>query len=428
MQPRNPNDPASAPDPAVLDGAEVYLARGMALKRWWDQGGVDVPPSRKYPLTRTFNQPDASFGFFGQAPVEGRDMPVMGNFQSLLYDRPKSPRTDQERAAEWMRDQMREFVLHYFMRISSFALPEDITDEGQSAPPLFLRPFSLCSDDAVNRQGFGFSQLFYKRQGTGEIGAFPPDARSRIVALRRIGTEFEWILPYVNLFGFEIAYMPFGSQGPRLTLPLPEGSYLIVSRDFVLHQENPEPGVLGRYGFGYAFIRNPTPGLLAYGPGEFDAAFETIDFHVLADGRVRLDMAFVVNRPENILNPVLNPLNWGMQMANLMSMGLASRILPPALGSAGLGATGDPVFTFLALANLMTGGYAARELCLSRSQLEKSFLVTHFNQHYTMASGSLVTWRQIPDWLAPEDQLPAWVVSGTAAGAVGPPAAGGRWR
>ncbi len=421
-------EPAITPDPAVLEGAEVYLARGLALKRWWDQGGACAPPTRQFPLTRIVNEPDASCGFFGEATVEGRGMPVMGNFQSLLYDQPKAPRTDQGRAAQFMRDQMREFVLHYFMRISSFALPEDITDEGRSEPPLFLRPFSLCSDAAVNRQGFGFSQLFYKRQGTGEIGTFPPEERSKIIDLRRIGTDFEWIILYVNLFGFEITYMPFGSQGPKLTLPLPEGSYLIVSRDFVPDLANPEPGVLGRYGFGYAFIRNPTPHLLAYGPGEFDAAFETIYFNVLADGRVRLDMTFVVNRPENILNPALNPLNWGLQMANWMSLGLASRILPPALGPSGLGATGDPVFTFLALANLMTGGLAARELCLSRSQLEKSFLVTHFDQHYTMATGSLLTWRQIPDWLAPQDQLPAWVVNGSAAGAVGPPAAGGPWR
>ena len=414
-----------APNPAVLEGAEAYLARGLALKRWWNQGAI---PSRRFPLARTFDQPERSFGFFGEVPVEDRDMPVMGNFQSLSYDRPKAARSDLQQAAHWMRDQMREFILHYFMRISSFALPEDITDQGKAAPPLFLRPFSLCSDGAVERQGFGFSQLFFKRQGTGEIGAFPPEERSSIIDLRRIGPEFEWIILYVNLFGFEIAYAPFGSKGPKLTLPLPEGSYLIVNRDFVLHQENPEPGVLGRYGFGYAFLRNPTPGLLAYGPGEFDAAFETIDWSVLADGRVRLDMSFVVNRPENIVNPALNPLSWGMQMANVMSLGLASRFLPPAFGPSGLGAGGDPVFTFLSLANLMTGGLASSELCLSRSQLEKSFLVTHFNQHYTMATGSLMTWRQIPDWLAPEDQLPRWVVTGTAAGAAGPPCPAGSWR
>jgi hypothetical protein len=416
------------PNPAVLEGAEVYLARGLALKRWWDQGGVQAPPSRKFLLTRTVNEPAASFGFFGEAPVDGRTMPVMGNFQRLLYDRPKSPLADRQRAAEWMRDQMREFVLHYFMRISSFALPEDITDLGRPEPPLFLRPFSLCSSESVARQGFGFSQLFFKRHGTGEIGAFPPAERSPIVDLRRIGTDFAWILLYVNLFGFEIAYTPFGPQGPKITLPLPEGSYLIVNRDLVLHQENPEPGVLGRYGFGYAFLRNPGPGLLAYGPGEFDAAFETIDFTVFADGKVRLDMTFVVNRPENILNPALNPLHWGVQAADWMSLGLASRLLPPAFGPAGLNASGDPVFTFLAFANLLTGGLAARDLCLSRSQLEKSFLVTHFDQHYTMATGSLMTWREVPDWLAPESELPRWVVTGSAAGAVGPPGPGGAWR
>ncbi|MEA2604566.1 MAG: hypothetical protein QOF89_5558 [Acidobacteriota bacterium] len=404
--------PSPAAEQALLASAEAYLARGVALKRWWDEGGASAPSSRKFTLTRTFNQPDASFGFFGEAPVEGRRMPVMGNFQTLLYDRPKSPQLDLERAAQWMRDQIREFVLHYFMRISSFALPQDVTDRGRSEPPLFLRPFSLCSGGSAQRQGFGFSQLYYKRRHTGEIGAFPPGQRSAIVDLRRIGADFEWIILYVELFGFEITYMPLGSDGPRLTLPLPEGSYLIVSRDFVLHQENPEPGVLGRYGFGYAFLKNPTPGLLAYGPGEFDAAFETIDFQVLANGRVQLDMAFVVNRPERILSLSLNPLQWGLQLADWMSLGTATRFLP-AFGPAVSGlASGDPVFSFIALANLMTGGLAARELCISRIQLEKSFLATHFMQHYTMATGSLLTWRQIPDWLAPESELPRWVVTG----------------
>ena len=45
-----------------------------------------------------------SFGFFDVAKVEGRDMPIMGNYQSLLYDRPKSPFTSGVRVhvpAEW---------------------------------------------------------------------------------------------------------------------------------------------------------------------------------------------------------------------------------------------------------------------------------------------------------------------------------------
>ena len=35
--------------------------------------------------------------------------------------------------------------------------------------------------------------------------------------------------------------------------------------------------VLGEYGLGYAFVRSPDgPGILAYGPGQFQSGFQTI--------------------------------------------------------------------------------------------------------------------------------------------------------
>lgn len=378
---------------AVLDRVKTYLARELELKRWWDSGGADRPPAQKFTLTRTFNRPDVSFGFFGETPVEGRPLPIMGNFQGMFYDQPKSPRGD-VRTAEWMRDQMRQFILGYFMRISSFATPQNFTDPGRGPTPLLLRPFSWCPDEAVQRQGFGFSQLYYKLQASGEAGCFPPAERAAIVDLREIGTKYAWVVLLVRIFDFTVSFSPFGAAGPRLVVPLWEDSLLVMSPELVLHREDPEPGVLGSYGFGYAFIKNPVPGLLAYGPGEFDAAVETIYFHVLAGGEVRLDMTFIANRPQRILNVPLNPLALGLETADAMSLGLFSQLLPGVRGSSSplLGGGGvDPLFASISLANLLTGGLAAERLCISRSQLEKDFLVTHFVQHYTMATGSLLT-------------------------------------
>jgi hypothetical protein len=73
----------------------------------------------------------------------------------------------------------------------------------------------------------------------------------------------------------------------------------------------------------------------------------------------------------------------------------------------------DPITAYIAAANLVTGGMAARELCVSREQLEKDFLVQHFGQHYEMLSGSLLTWRRVPDWLDAA-ALPAWVTTGVS--------------
>ena len=99
-----------------------------------------------------------------------------------------------------------------------------------------------------------------------------------------------------------------------------------------------------------------------------------------------------------------------------MSFGLTSRLLAPVKGMLDQlpfrGGSLDPVFSSIALLNLFTGGLAAQELCISRDDLEKEFLVQHFMQHYDLIVGSLLTWRQIPDWLAGEENLPQWVVRG----------------
>ena len=71
----------------------------------------------------------------------------------------------------------------------------------------------------------------------------------------------------------------------------------------------------------------------------------------------------------------------------------------------------DLVDLYVRGANLMTGGLAARRLGVTKKQLEKDFLQKHFLQHYNVVTGSLITWRQIPDWLE-RDALPEWVESG----------------
>lgn len=412
--PRNGADREQA---AVLGSAGLYLQRGLDLKRWWDRTYRTNSFARKFPLTVSTNRPDESFGFFDTTLVDGREMPIMGNFQSLLYDQPKSPATDKVKAAQWMRDQVRQFALRYFMRVSHFLQPEAFIPPGdREQPPALLRPLSWCPEENPSPIGFGFQQIYYKRTDDGRVRAFPETESTAIVDLRRIGSEFEWILPRVKIFNFNFTVQPFGPGTPSAVLPLDEGSYLIMNRDFVINEEEPEPGMLGRYGFGYSFIKNPEPGLFAFGPGEFDAAIEIIQFCVYEDGSVRSEAIFVVNRPTRILNVSLNPLDWGIGAANLLTFGTSRYFLAPFQQAVdrlpGGDLSFDPVSLFVSTANLMTGGLAARDFCISLEQLERDFLVQHFQQHYQTLIGSLQTWRQIPDWLAPESELPSWVVTG----------------
>jgi hypothetical protein len=401
-------------DRLILDQVDGVLSDGRALRRWWDMKFPDGF-ARRFELERVFNRPDSSFGFYDEIRLDRGVLPLMGNYQEMFYDRTRTPASLNRESAAWLRDQLREFVLRYFMRVSAFRQPEAYVESNRRRLPRALSGLSWCNEPDILRQGFGFTQHFYKLRGTGEVGKFPAGSESAIIDLRELGVKYEWVVVKVRIFDFAFVFRPFGPDGPSLTVPLAEESYLVLSRDFILNEDDPAPETLGQYGTGYAFIRDPGRGLIAYGPGQFDAAIELIDFEVSARGEVRVKMAFVVNRPERIANVSLNPLDWGLRLADLFSAGAASRVfapvkgalerIPPELDSF------DPVYGFVWLANALSGDQAAEQLCISREQLEKDFLAQHFTQHYTTLVGSLLTWRQIPDWLDTA-ALPEWVVAG----------------
>ena len=422
---REPAEPASTDlspeDRQLLEGVDKALADALDLKRWWE--GVDAADTYedRFKLSATHNRPDASYGFFGLAEVGGAPMSVMGNVQEQFYDHPKTPGRSaaaKQEAAEWMNAQMREFVLRYFLRISDFRQPEAFPGEKEDAPPPFLRPLSWYSHDEGAQAGFGFEQIYYKRPGESEPRRFEPEERFGIVDLRELGAAYEWVVVKVELFDFKLVLAPFGPELPYGTLPGTEYSYLVLSRALVLDEQEPEGSDdLGRYGFGYAFLPTQEDSLLAYGPGRFEAAFQTLHFRVKQSGEVVSRMAFVANRPDKVVNISVDPVSWGLRMADVFSFGTASQVLEPMqkmwnrvprLGGV------DVVQSYINLANTLTGGGAARSLGVSKKQLHKNFLVAHFAQHYNVVAGSLVTWRQIPDWLDREN-LPDWVISGKSA-------------
>lgn len=395
----------------ILERVEGALADGRVLKRWWDRtypnGFAD-----KFELQRVFNRPATSFGFFDQVQLNARTLPVMGNFQEMFYDQPRTPTTGRREAASWMRDQLREFVLRYFMRVSAFRQPEVYVESPRPNLPDYLERLSWCTEPGILRQGFGFTQHYYKLRDTGKIGKFSAGTESAIIDLREIGEKYEWVVVKVSIFDFAFTFK-LSSNGPELSIPLTEQSYLVLSRDFILNEDDPTPDCRGRYGFGYAFIQDPKQGLIGYGPGQFSAAIELINFDVNKNGEVRVAMVFVVNKPERIANVSLNPVDWSFRLADLFSFGMTSRIFAPIKDS--LEAipveSFDPVYGFVSLVNTLSANQAAQQLCISKEQLNKDFLAQHFTQHYVTLVGSLLTWRQIPNWLDTA-ALPEWVVLG----------------
>jgi len=166
----------------------------------------------------------------------------------MKFDSMKSSSPDR------VRDQMSEFVLRYLMRISSFLFHDAYTTE------------RVCLPTGPERIGFGYTQHLYKLLGAEQAAAFPPEMANQIIDLRELFWKYEWILVKVDLYSFYLRFRPFGPGAPSLEAPLRESTYLVLTRDFMLDDSSKQDRVIGRYGFGYAMVKNPEPRLLAYGP------------------------------------------------------------------------------------------------------------------------------------------------------------------
>ncbi len=400
-------------DRTILSYAERTLADGMELARWWEAKDRIGDYAERFDVVREHNQSDRSFGFFDTAVVAGQGLPVMGVVQEMFYDRQKMA------TGETIREQLREFVLRYFMRVSDYRQPEAVPGGGRAAASALQRAISWLPEEEERRCGFGYQQLYYKLRESGKIGKFAADEQSAIVDLRDIGTVYDWILLKVDIFDFTLSFAPFGPAALKVQLPLKESTHLVLGPPFVKNLENPEPGVLAQYGFGYAFVPYaPDPGVIAYGPGHFAAAIQTVDFKVMEDGEIRARASFVVNRPNKIANVDVAPLDWGFQLADLMTFNMASRFMGPMKTIAerlpltrvsGV----DPISAYIWMANTLTGGLAGKRFGISKSVLEKRMLMQHFMQHYEMLINSLLVWRTVADW-TDHDRVPDHCRNGAA--------------
>ena len=403
-------------DLVVIRDVERALSDGLNLKHWWEQKEALGKYAEEFEFVRTYNRASRVTGFFDSTLLNGRNFPLTGLVQEMLFDESK------QASPEKVRDELREFILHYFLRVSSFRLPDAYVGRDQPTKTNVrkaLQPFSLCPEPQDPLAGFGYSQLYYKLRESGYIGKFPAHLQPRIVDLRRLDDIYEWIVLQVNLFNFNLSYTPFADGLFTLRFPQEEEIYIAISRDFIKNQTDPSLDLLGRYGLGYALLKPaPRKTIFAYGPGEFEAGFQLIDFEISKKGQSCVRMAFVSNRPVQITRIDLNLFSAGVRIADLMTFGLASRVFRPTMGfleqlSPRIGNL-DPVGTYITLVNLLTGGMAQNQLCASIEALEKNpMLLTHFMEHYNLIAGALMTWRHVQSWLNADD-VPRAVREGTS--------------
>lgn len=396
----------TAVDREIVRLADSTLARGTELLQWWERKDAAGDYPERFDVVRQYAEGDGSFGFYGKALVGGAQMPVMGVVQEMFYDRQKvaSPSV--------VRDQLREFLLRYFMRTCEFREPEPTPGAGAASRAAVEEALTWLPGEADRRVGFGYQQLYYKLAGSGRIGKFSSAERERIVDLRQVGETYDWIVLKVDIHDFQLSFAPFGDGAMKMQVPLKESAYLVLGPAFIRNAENPEPGVLAEYGYGYAFLPYAPPDappMLAFGPGYFACAVKSMIFRVMDDGEIRLRASFVVNRPDKITSVDIDPVGWGINAADRLTLGRASRLtsamrsvanrLPFRLSKV------DPLVAFISASNSLTGGMAGRRLGISMETLERRMLMQHFMQHHAMFMTSMRAWRAVSDWTDPS-QVP----------------------
>jgi len=388
-------------DEVLVGQVDSSLRNGRELMSWFESKDKDNNFADRFGVVQTYNPAEESYGFFDEAKLAQGLVKVMGLTQRNVFDQPKTA------VGMTMKRQLREYVLHYFMRSTDFLVPEAYGGRSFGEPPPVLSGLLWKSNGDPGMRGFGYSQWYYKTC-TGDIGKFAEEDRYRIRNLTELGETFEWIVLKVQLFNFKVPFKPFGNSGPQIVLPLQEESYVVLSKDFIVDRP-------GTYGLGYALLRGTSSDeLLAYGPGHFEAGFKTIRFEMDPEGTTRCRMAFTVNRPEKVMNIPMDPVGMAFRLANAVTLGAAAQFaaslqgfLPAFLTPTGI----DPVQAYIALANGLSGGAAGEHFGISKTELERFFLIQHFQQHYQMVTGAIATYRGVADWLA-AGSLPQWIRTG----------------
>lgn len=392
--PLAPGSPALTPDDVrVIGQVADSLAGGLEVYRWWKKAEAARSYREQYELERAFNPADRATAFFDEPLLSWDKVPLIGCVQRMTFDFSK-------RDPEEAHEQIREFVLRYFLRVSDYRRPA----------AFMIRELRRTKEQQAQLDGWGYSQVYYKLCDGGGIGKFPESAQAKIVDLREIGKTYEWIVFQARLFNLAFDLSPLGGSFPRLVLPVAAftDEYLITTKELVVVEENPEPGVLGRYGYGCATLRDTElrAGPLLWGPGRFYPGFAALYFEVRNTGETIVTAPFAVNRPERILGLQPDPLAAGFRLADGASAGLLSRFFPDLKNGF------DPVLGPIAALNTITGRLPGNRLGISKETLERFLLVEHFMGIYELLAGASLTYCRVPDWTAPEKDLPPWVQDG----------------
>lgn len=400
-----------------VDEIQTALAQALDLKAWWARVEAGQEKIERFALYAATPGAAPVWGFFGEARVQGKVLPVMGDVVDDFFDQPRVAPAAQQQAARWMVEQIEEFALRYWLRAEASALPEPYPELDHGDPAPFLKAFSLCFSTDQDFSGSGNLQRYYKLRAGGRVGQFPPRERAAIIDLRELETTYDWITLNSRLFDFNITLGGVGDDAPSVVVPLRTIAHTVTSAALGENRHAPEPGTLAVFGPGFGLIGVDRPGVFAVAPGMIQPGLRLQLLRVLATGEVRFRGVMIMPRPEQIVNfSVLAP-DLFLAAADMMTLGAARRWTQPlkqALDSVPLPDVGfDPLLGSIQLLNLLTGGRAASELCISKEQLEKEILAKDATGMRQITVAARQNWLQVPNWLDSK-AIPPFIARGEA--------------
>jgi hypothetical protein len=397
---------------------QTALAQARDLKAWWARVEAGNEKVECFELFPAGPGSEPVWGFFGEAPVQGKDVPVMAEVADDFFDQPRVPPAKQRQAARWMLAQVEEFALHYWLRSQASALPEPYPELGHGEPAPFLSWLSLCFPAAQEFSGSRNLQQLFKLLAGGRVGMFPLPVRTAIIDLRELETTYEWITLNTTSFNFNITIGGAHDESPSFVVPLTTTVHCVTSAELIVNRQGPEPGTLGAFGPGLGLISAANPGVLTVAPDMIQPGLRLQSLRVLETGEVRWRGVAIMPRPRQIVSFSLLSPDLLLGAVDAMTLGTARRVTQPlkqALANLPLPDVGfDPVLGSIRLLNLLTGNRAASELCISQEQVEKEILAKEAQAMRQGALGSRQVWLRVPDWLD-SAAIPNWVVRGEIA-------------
>lgn len=369
-------------DQAIIELVPDTLRRGRQLLKWVRTRAVKE--AQWFKLGETYSTADHYDGFFGEADIDGAKVPVMAAVQDLFFDAPRRSenQTAQDAADDAARyqSQIREFALKYYLRAAEQRRQREAPDGSFESLPMPLRLFSWAPRQNVGDDGFDFAQVYYRKLG-GETGKFQrerqeelPDVRT-VKGSESVPREYEWLTLRTSLLNAALT-VPLGPAGAKLVRPVRENCYLAMGPDFVFDEPPADAQSAGLYGCGYTMIKYGKQDFpFVYGPGAFDVGLQLNEFRVEPDGTTRLRLTFVVNQPKKLMSI------FGV----------------------------DPLFTGITMANLMTLGGASKIFDISQDRVMRMILYTHSCMYYDVIAAALRIFRQASDWTDPAT-IPEWIL------------------